>query len=127
MLEIQALVRDSVDDRPVMKANNTFHATVELLMGEVQELVEAHPNGDNKDIAQEVADIFIFAFTLANVLGVDVDAEVREKIAYNHTRYVASEFQGGDYAEARDKCRKWVKETEWKKQFYAIGVSEPLE
>ena len=103
-----------------MEKNNTFHATVDLLKGEVKELVEAHPNGDNKDIAQEVADVFIFALTLANILGVDVDAEVREKIAYNHTRYNAKTFQETEYAQAREQSRDWVKDTHWKQLFYDI-------
>lgn len=120
MNELQSLVGDFLSDRPAMKANNTFHATVDLLKGEVDELVEAHPNGDNKDIAQEVADVFIFALTLANILGVDVDAEVREKIAYNHTRYNASSFQGQDYTQARTESRDWVKDTHWKQLFYDI-------
>lgn len=122
----QQLIADFLKDRPVMEANNTFHATVELLLGEVAELQEAHVNGDNKDIAQEVADVFIFAYTLANILGVDVDAEVREKVAYNHTRYVAENFQEGSYDEARDKSRAWVKDTNWKKEFYQTIQISPV-
>lgn len=120
MNELQTLVGYFLSDRPAMEANNTFHATVDLLRGEVDELVEAHPNGDNKDIAQEVADVFIFALTLANILGVDVDAEVREKIAYNHTRYNASSFQEQEYAQARADSREWVNKTHWKQLFYDI-------
>lgn len=121
MKELQALVGDFLADRPTMKANNTFHTTVDLLRREVDELVEAHPNGDNKDIAQEVADVFIFALTLANILGVDVDAEVREKTAYNHTRYKAENFkEGTDYDEGRKVSREWVKANNWKNKFYNI-------
>ena len=120
MNELQSMVADWLVDRPIMQTNNTFHSVVELLRGEVDELVEAHPNGDNKDIAQEVADVFIFALTLANILHVDVDAEVKEKMAYNLTRYPAKKFQEGNYTQAREECREWVKETGWKKEFYAI-------
>jgi len=120
MQELQKLVGDFLADRPAMEQNNTFHATVDLLRGEVDELVEAHPNGDNKDIAQEVADVFIFALTLANLLGVDVDSEVREKIAYNHTRYNAKTFVELPYTEAREQSRDWVKNTHWKQLFYDI-------
>lgn len=117
---VQQMLADFLKDRPVMETNNTFHAVVELLVGEVDELKEAHVNGDNKDIAQEVADVFIFAYTLANILGVDVDTEVREKIAYNMSRYTADNFQQGEYAEGRDKSRDWVKDTHWKQLFYDI-------
>lgn len=117
---VQQMLADFLKDRPVMETNNTFHAVVELLVGEVDELKEAHVNGDNKDIAQEVADVFIFAYTLANILGVDVDTEVREKIAYNMTRYTAGNFQQGEYAESRDESRDWVKDTHWKQLFYDI-------
>lgn len=130
MRELQTMVGDWLRDRPIMQQNNTFHSVVELLRGEVDELVEAHPNGDNKDIAQEVADVFIFALTLANILNVDVDAEIREKMAYNLARYPATKFQDGDYHKAREECREWVKATGWKEKFYAIpeGTQElPLE
>jgi len=120
MQELQKLVGNFLADRPAMGKNNTFHATVDLLRGEVDELVEAHPNGDNKDIAQEVADVFIFALTLANLLGVDVDSEVREKIAYNHTRYNAKTFVELPYTEAREQSRDCVKNTHWKQLFYDI-------
>lgn len=117
----QQLVADFLKDRPTMETNDTFHQVVELLLGEVDELKEAHVNGDNKDIAQEVADVFIFAYTLANILGVNVDDEVREKVAYNMTRYVASNFQTGTYQEGRDKSRAWAQDTLWKNEFYNIG------
>ncbi|MCG3203937.1 MAG: hypothetical protein KCHDKBKB_00614 [Elusimicrobia bacterium] len=130
MKELQQMVGDWLLDRPTMLENNTFHSVVDLLRGEVDELVEAHPNGDNKDIAQEVADVFIFALTLANILGVDVDAEVKEKMAYNLARYPASKFQSGSYQQSREECRAWVKETGWKKEFYSIPeetqVSSPV-
>lgn len=124
--DTQTMVADFLKDRPVMEENNTFHAVVELLLGEVDELKDAHVNGDNKDIAQEVADVFIFAYTLANILGVDVDAEVREKVAYNITRYTAGNFQDGSYKDARDKSRAWVQDTMWKDQFYKIDTKTPL-
>lgn len=120
MKEIQEMVRNWLEDRPTMKVQNTFENVVDLLRGEVDELVDAHPNGDNKDIAQEMADVVIFALTLANLLGVDVDSEVREKLAYNQTRYQSKDFQTGDYNEARDKSREWVKENNWKQTFYDI-------
>lgn len=122
----QTMLADFLKDRPVMEANNTFQAVVELLLGEVDELKDAHVNGDNKDIAQEVADVFIFAYTLANILGVDVDTEVREKIAYNMTRYTAGNFQKGDYKEARDQSRAWVQDTMWKDKFYHDDPKNPL-
>lgn len=119
LINTQQMVADFLKDRPTMEENNTFHAVVSLLLGEVDELKDAHVNGDNKDIAQEVADVFIFAYTLANILGVDVDAEVREKVAYNMTRYTAQNFQEGTYQDGRDKSRQWVQETMWKDKFYA--------
>ncbi|MBV6446330.1 MAG: hypothetical protein IFNCLDLE_02622 [Ignavibacteriaceae bacterium] len=122
----QQLVADFLKDRPVMEENNTFHEVVKLLLGEVDELKEAHLNGDNKDIAQEVADVFIFAYTLANILGVDVDEEVREKVAYNMTRYIAGNFQDGTYEEGREKSRNWVRDTDWKKQFYEDTQISPV-
>jgi NTP pyrophosphatase (non-canonical NTP hydrolase) len=124
---VQQLVADFLKDRPVMMTNNTFQVTLDLLLGEVDELKDAHMNGDNKDMAQEVADVFIFAYTLANILGVDVDSEVREKVAYNMSRYTAGDFQDGDYKEDRDKSRAWVHDTLWKDKFYKEIQVSPLE
>lgn len=120
MNELQPLVGDFLSDRPVMKENNTFYATVELLRGEVDELIEAYPNGDNKDIAQELADVFIFAITLANILGVDVDSEVREKMAANMIRYQAKLFQEGNYQEIRREVKLIDKPI--LKEFYSLDV-----
>lgn len=120
MREIQQAIGGFVADRPVMAENNTFHQVVELLKGEVEELVEAHPNGNNKEIAQEMADILFFSLTLANLLGVDAESELWEKLAFNMTRYTAGEFQEGDYLESRERCREWVSRNNWKQTFYDI-------
>ena len=114
------MMSDWLKDRPIMESNNSFESIVSLLRGEVDELVEAHPNGDNYEIEQELADVFIFAFTLANILKVDVETVVKEKMGYNQARYPAFEFQEGDYTEARERCRDWVKDTNFKEVFVSI-------
>lgn len=122
MKELQVMIGDFLEDRPAMKANNNFENVVQLMLDEVEELKGAHINGDNKDIAQEVADVFIFAITLANILGVDIESEIREKVAYNHTRYTAADFSKGDYDQARETSRLWVQNTMWKEQFYSSNL-----
>lgn len=96
--------------------NNTPERIIELLQNEVVEASQSLTDTDN--LASEIADIVIFALTLANHYGFDMDLEVREKIAVNTIRYQAKFFQDGDYEEAR----KYVKSIEKPilEEFYQI-------
>jgi hypothetical protein len=64
----------------------------------------------------ELADICIFALSIANLMGWDMNEEIRTKVAYNHTRYIAKDFQEGDYETARLKGK--AREKEVKQIFY---------
>lgn len=108
-MEIQTILKDFQIDRPTMNKANTIEFLLQLLKGEVQEFEES-PTED------ELADLAIFTFNIANAMGVDLDAAMRTKVAYNHARYSAGEFQDGDYDEARKKCKGT--EVIWKKVFY---------
>lgn len=91
-----------------MNQVNTREFVLELLKGEIKEFEET-PTWD------ELADIVIFSLTLANQMGLDVDEIVRTKIAYNHARYPAKDFQEGDYEEARQRGKQT--EVIWKPVF----------
>jgi len=87
-----------------------FHSPKNLAMaltGEVGELVEifqwmtedaSRRAGDDpataKHVRQELADVLIYLVRLADVLGVDLDAAVRDKLADNARRYPAQAARG---------------------------------
>lgn len=90
---------------------NRFHSPKNLAMaltGEVGELVEvfqwlteaqsaevARDPATAQAVRDELADVLIYLVRLASVLGVDLDAAVREKLAANARRYPAM-GQGGN-------------------------------
>lgn len=115
--QIQSILADFSSDRPTLQENNTKERLLLLLQGEVNEAVE---DGINKEeFGRELADIIIFALSLANLEGINMDEEVREKIAFNHTRYTADKFQSGCYEEARCRAKKDEREFA-KRDFYSI-------
>ena len=87
-----------------------FHSPKNLAMaltGEVGELVEifqwmteeeSRRAGDAPETAahvrQELADVLIYLVRLADVLGVDLDAAVRDKLADNARRYPVEAARG---------------------------------
>lgn len=89
-----------------------FHSPKNLAMaltGEVGELVEifqwmtedeSRRAGDDPVIAQavreEIADVLIYLTRLADVLRVDLDAAVREKLAINAAKYPADKVRGSN-------------------------------
>lgn len=117
---VQRLVANFLEDRPTMKENNTFETVVSLLRGELDELVEIEPTKDPVEIKQELADVLIFAYTLAHVLGVDAEEAIRTKVAYNTARYTAEAFKEGSYTQSRSECRDWVDDRGFKKAFDSI-------
>jgi NTP pyrophosphatase (non-canonical NTP hydrolase) len=87
-----------------------FHSPKNLAMaltGEVGELVEifqwmteaeSRAASDDPELArairEELADVLIYLVRLADVLGVDLDAAVRSKLALNAERYPADKARG---------------------------------
>lgn len=116
LLEIQGMLQNFSLDRPTLSENNTPQRIIELLQNEAVEAAESLTDMEN--LPGEIADIIIFALTLANKYGFDMDQEVREKIAVNTIRYQVKFFQEGDYEESR----KYVKSIEKPilEEFYQI-------
>ena len=56
-----------------------------LLQGEVAEAFDAWRKG-REDVGEELADIAIYLFSLAEMTGVDLQAEVEAKLAKNAAR-----------------------------------------
>ena len=116
LIELQTLLENWTLDRPLVKENNTPERIIQLLQNEVVEASQSLTDTDN--LSSEIADVIIFALTLANHYGFDMDLEVREKIAVNTIRYQAKFFQEGDY----ETARKYVKSIEKPilEEFYKI-------
>ena len=109
LTEISQMLQDFSEDRPSLKENNTPKVLMKLLAGEVAEASESLDDPEN--LASELSDVIIFALTIANQYGFDMDEEIRTKIAYNHARYNAVDFQG-DYEQARLKGKSREKEVQ---------------
>lgn len=62
-----------------------------LIVSELGEALEAHRRGDMEPLKKntfpdELADVFIRAFDLCGALGIDIEAQIQWKMAYNATR-----------------------------------------
>ena len=117
ILEIQEMLRAFSSDRKTLEENNTPERIIQLLQNEAVEAAESLT--DTENLPGEIADIIIFALTLANKYGFDMDLEVREKIGFNIGRYSSDLFQEGDYEEARLKAKQLERDY-FKRDFYQI-------
>lgn len=63
-----------------------------VLMEEVGELAEALRRGDAAESGKEVADVAFMAYSIANVLGVDLDETIRAKFLKRDTRDVTKSW-----------------------------------
>ena len=115
MREIQKMIGDFIEDRPIMQENNRIPGRIiQLLLNEVNEFVEVA--GTDKQ-NEELADIVFFVCSIANIYGIDLEKEVREKTAVNHMRYPAVEFQEGDYYEVYSRLKEEGRKV--KEEFYS--------
>jgi len=99
LTELQTLLKDWSTDRPLVHQNNTLEKLLTLLQAEMVEFEES-PD------PTELADILIYALSIGNLMGWDMDQEVREKVALNSIRFPASSFQEGNYTEARLEAKR---------------------
>lgn len=74
-------------ENKLAKGFNTTDVPLEfcLLQGELAEAFEAWRKGE-ADLGEELADIAIYLFGLAQMTGIDLQAEVESKLAKNVTR-----------------------------------------
>lgn len=98
MLEIQKILKDWRDDRKILAERNTVPNLIEMLDAELKEF-RADPN------RTELADLGIVILNIALEMGLDLEAEIREKIALNTLRFPPPIFSSGDYDSARKACK----------------------
>jgi NTP pyrophosphatase (non-canonical NTP hydrolase) len=74
-------------ENKVAKGFNTTDVPLEfcLLQGEVSEAFDAWRKGQGS-VGEELADVAIYLFSLAHMLGIDLQGEVEAKIAKNAAR-----------------------------------------
>jgi NTP pyrophosphatase (non-canonical NTP hydrolase) len=85
MPELSAVQREAFANK-VRQGFNTTDVALEfgLMTAEVSEAFNAWYRG--QDVGEELADILIYVAGLAEILGVDLDHEVRHKLAINQER-----------------------------------------
>lgn len=57
-----------------------------LIHAEVSEALEADRKGDKEHVAEELADVVIRVFDYCGYSGIDLQAAIEKKMAYNKTR-----------------------------------------
>ena len=73
------------------KKNHGFNTTdikfeMLLLYTEISELFQAHMKNDHANMAEELADIAIYALGIAEMLDIDLGEEILKKMAINEKR-----------------------------------------
>lgn len=83
--------------------NNPARGLVTSLVLEASELLEHYqwrdePVGSKAELAEELADIFIYGFQFAQVTGIDIAEAIEKKLAKTAKKYPAETFKGKDEA-----------------------------
>lgn len=82
--------RDWLDNTP-----RSLAISIALEANELLEHYQWHdkPVGDKAALAEELADIFIYAFEFANAHDIDIPAAIEDKLAKAAKKYPASDFK----------------------------------
>lgn len=65
------------------------------MKGEVDEVAAALDEGDNAHIAEELADVAIYCYGMAQMLGYNLDEEIEKKMQYNAVRTYPTDLKEG--------------------------------
>jgi NTP pyrophosphatase (non-canonical NTP hydrolase) len=74
--QLQQVIRDTYDQKDRRRG---VEGTFMWFMEEVGELAAALRGGDSRQQAEEFADVLAWLATLANIVGIDLEAAVRAK------------------------------------------------
>lgn len=104
--ELTRLVREFSAERDWMQFHDPKSLVLALVgeVGEVAELfqwipadraaTEFGPDGRQQRAAEELADVLVYLVRLADVLGIDLGAAARAKLADSHRRFPADTLRG---------------------------------
>lgn len=89
MKEVDGLVKKNNWDKPdSLKPQTAKNLAISIMLesAELLEYFQWNENCDAKGVQDEMADILIYISQLANVLNIDLDEAVKNKINFNKTR-----------------------------------------
>ncbi len=106
--EISTLIHEYLEERDW--GNNTQRGLAISISLEASELLEHYqwrddPVGTRDEVAEELADIFLYSFQLAQNLDIDIAEEIIKKLEKVKKKYPAEKFKGVDREEAR---KNWL-------------------
>lgn len=101
--------RDDANNRTINDIEYVI-TKLALIHSEVSEAVEAVLNEDEFNFADELADVFIRTFDLADILNIEIDKAILDKIKYSYSRVSLMSLQSiiAEYFTKKD-LRKNVK------------------
>jgi NTP pyrophosphatase (non-canonical NTP hydrolase) len=104
--EVSQLVWQHLVDRDW--DNPTPRSLAISLSLEANELLEHYqwqeePVGDKEALAEELADVLIYALQYAHLLGIDPAAAIRDKLAKAALKYPAEQFKGVSGSEQHER------------------------
>jgi len=105
--EMNRFIRNYMEERDWHNANaRNLAVSIVLESGELLEHYQWSDKsvGDKQALAEELADVFVYAFQFAQVLDIDITEAIKSKLAKSAQKYPAHEFKGktGD-----DKRTAW--------------------
>lgn len=105
--EAQQAVSDFLRERPTMRDHDTVPHIALNLKEEVDEMLAEYTWGEEEPtpeqlqkLSAELADVFIYAYGICDLLGIDANQAVLDKVAHNHERFPKELFQTGDFQTA---------------------------
>lgn len=100
--------------------SNTPRSIAISISLEASELLEHYqwhedPVGNQEELANELADVLIYAFQFAEATGIDIPLAIRNKLKHNSKKYPAESFKGKNSAEQQ---KVWIdKKLSYKKDY----------
>jgi len=105
--DINQLIWRHLEDRDWHRnPSRGLAVSIALEAGELLEHYQwrEEPVGDNAAIAEELADIFIYAFSFAQVNSIDIAEAIKQKLAKAERKFPAAEFKHKN-AQEREAAR----------------------
>ncbi len=100
MREIQCKQAEFLTMRPLMAKEDSYHRSALKMKEETDEMLaemdwgNSEPTPEHIDrVGKELADVVIYAATLANLLGINLSEVTLQKIKHNEKRFPAHLFQ----------------------------------